>query len=1844
MPAGLTPTSVDGSGWNCAISGQLVHCTRSDVVNAASSYPTIALTAKVAEDAPATLTNTASVSGGGGVSAGVGSVTVRILRADLRITKTHQGSFKRGQTGALYSIAVTNPGDAATVGLVTVTDTLPAGLIAQSISGGGWSCTLSNLVCTRSDALAPGGAYPAISLIVDVGATAPASVTNTASVAGGADADPSNNTAADVTAIAPSDLTVFISGPSSLLQGQHGAAYTIDVSNIGNAPTSEPSTATVVLPGGLILDSATGAGWDCSLNGQTATCTRTDLLAAGDAFPRITLGISVPATATESGAITATVSGGGDGNLANNMSSVKFSITASPDLTITLAHTGTFAQGNVANYQITVRNIGAAKTNAVVTVTSQLPADLKPSSASGKGWTCSIDGQTATCIRADELSANSSYPAITLDANISSTAPAVIVTTAQVSGGGDVRTDNNTASDTASITQLNPDLKITMMHTGDFLRGQQQATFSMLVSNVGNGAARGAVTLANEVPAGLTPTGASGAGWDCRVAGQTITCSRSDAVAAGDQYPSVTAVVSVASNAPDALTNQATVAGEGDPILTNNTATDAVNIISMTAVDLSVTKTVDRVLLSPGDNARFTLGLTNPNRFALSEVRLRDTLPPGFIYLQGTATMRLIGESSAVSQSAGPDSKMPPVSTPAPAVEPKWSPLAVRASINPAVSTPARAVEPKVENGQLDFAIGTLEPGALVEVSYKTVVSSKAHPGEFQTQVIGSAQSPLGQRVSTIPVQVRVVVTVSAFTLTQVMIGRVFEDANGNGFYDRGERGIPNVRVVTASGQSATTDAQGQYNLPSLASGSTMVAIDPLTIPPGYALPRGQSRLSGGSRLLRTPLDGGALLHQNFALVRTAVEAAKPAEDTARATPNHKDVNPQHDAAKLEIVTERLAMSAGGRDKQLIRIRALDDAGNPAMKTSVVVSTTSGMVVPVPKAKGSCDAVLSSEARPELSRQFTLETDAGEVSVCLISDVVPGLTHFVAGSTADDKLKTSTDVRFETEGRTPLLVAMGEIGVGLSDPKDGAETPKRVDGQATVFYQNSIAKNDLVTLAVRTKEGVNNATGTQGMFDLDPTQRIYPLMGDASTRLELAQSTGRVYARYDRGHSYAMFGDLRGDTASGRSGILDFSRNVNGARFQFEGRDTKDWIQGQVAQPKTAFMREVFNAEIGSAIHLARTQIVRASETIILEVRDRRSPETVLSRETLVRNVDYSLDVRSGVLYLTRMISLFDRELNLIEIICTYEYQTSGLNSMVYLGRGSKSFENLGLRLGASFLNQREGETDFRVGGAEVEQKLFRKGTFKAEVPVSSGELPLGVDYSLGTSTGQCCQPARTHNGAAVRAELSQPLGAGDTVLHGRFAGTDQGFLNPYGLTTVPGQRSGGFSVDTRPSRSTQLSLGFDAERNHNDFVDNRRNTFTAKLVKRIGESLAAKAGFDSRQFEDFKSIRRIDSNLIGAGLEWKPVPRLEASLRREQNLGEADPTYPSQTLLGGQFRMTGANRLFVTQRFSSSPIVPISGVDLVGFSSPLSTRETAIGVESRIAQHTSLTTRYRLDSGTNGTDSFAVFGVLTRVPITENLSADWSLNDAMHLIGNANGYVGGALGLSYLEDDRFRSSFRYELRHRDVIERMLSAGATGRLNPSVSVLGRYRIADIGNGVRGTDGQLAMALRPRESDRIAALFSYEHGLTNATPLLPNVQNDRRTDRLSADGLWQLTRTTDFYMRIGAALIPDSNGGRRSAALMQARIQQALTRRFDVALESRAIRESLAEPFRSVTAGEAGIWLSRDFRVGLGYSNRGYSNPGSLLNATASRGGYYMVLSSRLSAIFDLMGSGAAKGN
>jgi uncharacterized repeat protein (TIGR01451 family) len=121
--------------------------------------------------------------------------------ADLTVTKTHSGNFTQGDTGKSYTITVSNSGGAATSGLVSMSDDLPGGLGAVNIGGEGWNCNFSNLTCTRTDALAAGSSYPAITLTVNVANNAPGSLTNFAQVLGGGETNTGNNRVADPTTI-----------------------------------------------------------------------------------------------------------------------------------------------------------------------------------------------------------------------------------------------------------------------------------------------------------------------------------------------------------------------------------------------------------------------------------------------------------------------------------------------------------------------------------------------------------------------------------------------------------------------------------------------------------------------------------------------------------------------------------------------------------------------------------------------------------------------------------------------------------------------------------------------------------------------------------------------------------------------------------------------------------------------------------------------------------------------------------------------------------------------------------------------------------------------------------------------------------------------------------------------------------------------------------------------------------------------------------------------------------------------------------------------------------------------------------------------------------------------------------------------------------------------------------------------------------------------------------------------------------------------------------------------------------------------------------------------------------
>jgi hypothetical protein len=122
-------------------------------------------------------------------------------------------------------------------------------------------------------------------------------------------------------------------------------------------------------------------------------------------------------------------------------------------------------------------------------------------------------------------------------------------------------------------------LKITKMHTDPFTAGQLNATYSVTVSNVGNGPTSGIVTVTEMAPSGLTLISMDGAGWTCPANGNSNQCTRSDALNGGISYPAITVTVNVATIVPSSLMNQVSVSGGGSAPAS---ASDPTNISDFT--------------------------------------------------------------------------------------------------------------------------------------------------------------------------------------------------------------------------------------------------------------------------------------------------------------------------------------------------------------------------------------------------------------------------------------------------------------------------------------------------------------------------------------------------------------------------------------------------------------------------------------------------------------------------------------------------------------------------------------------------------------------------------------------------------------------------------------------------------------------------------------------------------------------------------------------------------------------------------------------------------------------------------------------------------------------------------------------------------------------------------------------------------------------------------------------------------------------------------------------------------------------------------------------------------------
>jgi len=577
LPVGETFNRVLASsddGMSCTagavtVTGQTVTCTYSKdlaakasaVVNIRANFA-VGTEGKTLRDCVGSTGNTANV-----------CWDTKIKEPKFSIVKTGPDTGVPGGNGS-YTITVKNIGDGPATA-VSFVDNLPTDETFISASGD-FNCTetsATKISCTAKTGLLP--LDPNDSLTVSV-LVKYALTTREGDRLTDCAILPNLDQSCKTTVIHTPDLVIGKTGPATGVAGDKGT-YTINVKNVGQAPANNV-TFTDNLPVGESFSGFSSSQITCVVTSPlVATCTVNAPLAVG---ATVSVDVTVTYALDTAGKTLTDCAVLAPGN----QSCVPTKIPGKPSISVVKTNDadndGVFHdteqaknQGDSVEFKVVVTNTSAE--NIVLdSVSDAFDAQTLAECPQLIGMVLG-NGDSVTCV----FTVNNYAPAAG-----SSLTDTVTVGGHQTPGGTPV-----TGSDTSTVTTRkapnpgSPDLAILKNADQDRVRAGDTLTYTLSVSNVGDGATTGAVTVTDSVPTGLDLVGVNGGSlWDCTASGRDITCTYKGGVLnPGDIAPDITVVTTVNDTAVGQVINTGVVDTPGDTNPTNDRSTVKTPVIKV---------------------------------------------------------------------------------------------------------------------------------------------------------------------------------------------------------------------------------------------------------------------------------------------------------------------------------------------------------------------------------------------------------------------------------------------------------------------------------------------------------------------------------------------------------------------------------------------------------------------------------------------------------------------------------------------------------------------------------------------------------------------------------------------------------------------------------------------------------------------------------------------------------------------------------------------------------------------------------------------------------------------------------------------------------------------------------------------------------------------------------------------------------------------------------------------------------------------------------------------------------------------------------------------------------------
>jgi uncharacterized repeat protein (TIGR01451 family) len=240
-------------------------------------------------------------------------------------------------------------------------------------------------------------------------------------------------------------------------------------------------------------------------------------------------------------------------------------------------------------------------------------------------------------------------------------------------------------------------------------------------------------------------------------------------------------------------------------------------------------KTGDRSVVELGDSVRYSITVSVPSGALPRQTTVVDRLPAGFTYIAGTATVN-----------------------DRPIVDPQGG-------VGPTLA----------------FNLGPMGDTRQLVLRYRVRVGVGAQEGDgvnraqaqscgVPTGCVDAGFNPLPGSVATNEDRYRVRVTGGVFGTEACVLGKVFVDCNNNHIQDPEEIGIPGVRFVMSDGTTLISDSEGKYSVCGLEPKSTVMRVDPRTLPRGARMTTSSNRNLGDAGSLWLDLKNGELHRADF--------------------------------------------------------------------------------------------------------------------------------------------------------------------------------------------------------------------------------------------------------------------------------------------------------------------------------------------------------------------------------------------------------------------------------------------------------------------------------------------------------------------------------------------------------------------------------------------------------------------------------------------------------------------------------------------------------------------------------------------------------------------------------------------------------------------------------------------------------------------------------------------------------------------------------------------------------------------------------------------------------------------